>query len=40
MVDLVPWGDEPLAQLPLIPEGQDTGRLLAYRVRYCARGHG
>ncbi|MEU4335917.1 hypothetical protein AB0F59_14905 [Micromonospora lupini] len=37
-VDLVPWGDGPLAQLPLIPEGQDTGRLPAYRVRYCATG--
>ncbi|MEU7751191.1 hypothetical protein [Micromonospora sp. NPDC049171] len=38
VVDLVPWGDGALARLPLIPEGQDTGRLPVYRVRYCATG--
>ncbi|MCX5065357.1 hypothetical protein OOJ91_05625 [Micromonospora lupini] len=38
VVDLVPWGDGSLAKLPLIPEGQDTGLLPAYRVRYCATG--
>src|SRR5687767_1907877 len=37
-VDLVPWGDGPLAHLPLIPDGQDTGPLPAFRVRYCAAG--
>lgn len=31
-VDLVPWGDGPLARLPLSPDHP------AYRVRYCATG--
>ncbi|MEU7587327.1 hypothetical protein AB0A95_13605 [Micromonospora sp. NPDC049230] len=38
VLDLVPWGDGSLARLPLIPEGQDSGRLPVYRVRYCATG--
>ncbi|MFG2050590.1 hypothetical protein ACGFIW_24525 [Micromonospora sp. NPDC048935] len=38
VVDLVPWGDGTLARLPLIPEGQDNGRLPVYRARYCATG--
>ncbi|MCZ7373724.1 hypothetical protein [Micromonospora sp. WMMC250] len=38
VVDLVPWGDGPLARMPLTSEGQQTGRLPAYRVRYCATG--
>ncbi|MEV4822129.1 hypothetical protein [Micromonospora sp. NPDC049274] len=37
-VELVPWGEGSLALLPLIPEDQDTRRLPAYRVRYCATG--
>ncbi|HEX8346343.1 MAG TPA: hypothetical protein VF657_16615 [Actinoplanes sp.] len=38
VVDLVPWGEGPLARLPLRPDGQDTGRLPGYRVRYHAAG--
>ncbi|MEV4518334.1 hypothetical protein AB0K00_56430 [Dactylosporangium sp. NPDC049525] len=37
-VGLVPWGSGPLAQLPLIPDGHDTGPLPVFRVRYCAAG--
>ncbi|MEK8107191.1 hypothetical protein NKG94_22275 [Micromonospora sp. M12] len=38
VIDLVPWGEGTLAQLPLVSEGQDTGRLPVFRVRYCATG--
>ncbi len=37
-VDLVPWGDGPLAALPLTPDGQEAGLLPTFRVRYCAAG--
>lgn len=36
VVNLLPWGDGPLAALPLIADGQDTGPLPIHRVRYCA----
>ncbi|MDG6106821.1 hypothetical protein Daura_29665 [Dactylosporangium aurantiacum] len=38
VVNLVPWGDGSLAALPLLEDGQDTGPLPVFRVRYCAAG--
>ncbi|MEU8181145.1 hypothetical protein AB0B85_01215 [Micromonospora sp. NPDC049044] len=38
VANLIPWGGGRLARLPLTPQGQDTGPLPVYRVRYCALG--
>ena len=35
-VNLVPWGDGPLAALRLVADEDDTGPLPVFRVRYCA----